>query len=157
MDFQKYLKYKTKYLQQKNFLQKGGIKIKLGSNEYDTQKYYSPLEDLTFLADESIDELGFSEKHPDYYFDISIYSVWETKVQYQLKVYELNDSLKLPETCNGKKGILTLSRVQKYMINSDGIVTAPRYHNFFEGYRIKTEPPKSTGGQTYFSFVINKI
>jgi len=25
MDFQKYLKYKTKYLQQKNFLQKGGV------------------------------------------------------------------------------------------------------------------------------------
>lgn len=49
MDFQKYLKYKTKYIQQKNFLQKGCTKIKLDGIEFDTDKYYSPIDNLSFL------------------------------------------------------------------------------------------------------------
>ena len=157
MDFQKYLKYKTKYLQKKNFLQKGGTIITLDGKDFDTLKYYSPIDDLSFLARENIDQLGFSKKYPDYYFDIRIYSILDTHVQYQLKVDELKDIKKLPDHCEGKVGILSLSEVEKYMINSDGIVMAPIYHNFFEGYRIKTEPHKPTEGQTYFSFVINKI
>jgi hypothetical protein len=36
MDFKKYLKYKTKYIQQKNFLQKGGTIITLDGKDFDT-------------------------------------------------------------------------------------------------------------------------
>jgi hypothetical protein len=147
---QKYLKYKEKYLKLKNQI---GGSINLGSREYETgieykfasgQNFKNPnnypwLENLRF---ENIDQLGFSENHPGYYFEINLIenNPFDSGLAniYSLKIHETIPDFIIPDSqLNDRRFFLPNNIIEKYQIDTtNGIVTSERYNNFFRGIKI---------------------
>lgn len=158
MDFykQKYLKYKNKYLELKKYnkIQKGGGLIiaekKFNFNIFYRFKGTGQLRygthidgDLENLSSFYIDGVGFSDKdeYKQYYFEITLAedNQYPYASIYNLKIHEINDSFKLPESINNKKVSLGTQTGPKYNLTSKDhnnvyTVEGTKYKKYFENY-----------------------
>lgn len=166
--YNQYLKYKNKYLQLKKN-QKGGSSVgpfqvgetyylKNVKNEGEIINSDKKIANIQKVAEYNIDSFGFSQKEPNYFFQIQ-------KIEdhpypyadiYTLKIYDFTPDLKLPDHMDymiDKNFTLPRNELLKYKIDTNtGIVTDKRFANFFKGYY--TSPVYSNEG--FYTVKLNK-
>ena len=147
--YNQYLKYKNKYLQLKKN-QKGGSSVgpfEVGETYYlkgegEILKSNKKIQSLSTLAEYNIDSFGFSQKEPNYFFQIKKIEEYSYPYAdiYTLTIYNFTPDLKLPDYMIDKEFTLTRDQLLKYQIDiNTGKVTNERFANFFKGYYIFLE------------------
>jgi hypothetical protein len=127
----KYLKYKKKYLQLK--LQSGGANITLLSSNVTLEIGKQYKLHYTEYVDEIIDFLGFSDRHPGYFFEFKEVS-GEASYKF-VTVHEIKFGWDFPDSKINILLTITEGMKSKYKIVNEK-VTDEKYKKYFENYRI---------------------
>ena len=149
-NYDNYIKYKKKYLKLKQLgsaVNNDTNLVNLGGKAYafDTNYFFSrfgkiPAKihgQMESLAMEDIDSLGFSNKYPEYFFEIKTYLKNDYPLAdiYSLKIHKITPNLKYEFPNN--IFYFTKNELEKYNLDKDGFVTNIKYKNIFENYSFK--------------------
>ena len=108
------------------------MRFKVGQTYYLKNGVYTDGH-LSEIRNELIDFLGFSHKHPQYYFDIkkTIENVWA------LKIIQLDDNFVLPSGIENKEILLPHDRIKEYEIQENGEVLGTELQHVFRNHLIQ--------------------